>query len=105
MQVGRCSSTLRGGDDPAAAALALPIAHVSAGDPPFLTVHGTDDDLVPVDRSRRVATALRQVLAPASVIELRGVGHGFVGLSSSDVGLVRCSVDAFLTRWLGQPGG
>lgn len=93
------------GDDPATATLASPIAHVSAGDPPFLMVHGTDDDLVPVDQSRRMAAALRQVLAPASVIELRGVGHGFVGLSSSDVGLVRCTVDAFLTRWLGQPAG
>jgi acetyl esterase/lipase len=93
------------GDDPVTATLASPIAHVSAGDPPFLMIHGTDDDLVPVDQSRRMAAALRQVLAPASVIELRGVGHGFVGLSSSDVGLVRCTVNAFLTRWLGQPIG
>jgi hypothetical protein len=50
-----------------------------------------------------MADALRQVGTPASVLELRGVGHSFVGLAASDVGRVRCTVDAFLARWLGHP--
>lgn len=93
------------GNDPALATLASPIAHVSAGDPPFLLVHGTNDDLVPVNHARRMAAALRQAGTPASVLELRRVGHSFVGLASSDDDRVRCTVDVFLDRWLGQPHG
>lgn len=88
------------GDDPGIARLASPIAHVSAGDPPFLLLHGNDDPLVPVAQARRMADALRQVGSPATLMELRGVGHGFVGLAASDDATVRCTVDAFLTRWL-----
>jgi acetyl esterase/lipase len=88
------------GDRPEIATLASPIAHVTAGDPPFLLVHGTNDELVPVAQSRRMAAALRQVGTPASVLELRGTGHSFVGLAASDNDTVRCTVEAFLTRWL-----
>ena len=93
------------GNNPAVATLASPIAHVSAGDPPFLLVHGTDDDLVPVSHARRMAAALRQVGTPASVLELPGVGHSFVGLAASDDARVRCTVDAFLARSLAQAPG
>jgi acetyl esterase/lipase len=93
------------GNDLAIATLASPIAHVSAGDPPFLLVHGAGDELVPVRHARRMAAALRAVGTPASVLELRVVGHAFVGLASSDVARVRCTVDAFLARWLGRPTG
>jgi len=90
------------GDDPAIATLASPIAHVRAGAPPFLLIHGTDDPLVPVSHPRRMATSLRQVGTPASLIELNGIGHGFVGLIASSDPNVRCTVDGFLQRWLRQ---
>jgi acetyl esterase/lipase len=93
------------GNDLSVATLASPIAHASAGDPPFLLVHGVDDELVPVSHARRMAAALRQVGTPASVLELRGVGHSFVGLAASDIARVRCTVHAFLARWLGLPAG
>jgi acetyl esterase/lipase len=73
---------------------------VSAGDPPFLMLHGTDDPLVPVDHPRRMASALRRVGTPASVIELRRVSHAYVGTVTSGDATVRCTIDAFLTRWL-----
>ena len=88
------------GDAPAVARLASPIAHVSAGDPPFLMLHGTDDPLVPVDHPRRMARALRQAGTPASLIELGRIGHGYVGTVTSENATVRCTVDAFLARWL-----
>ena len=88
------------GDAPALAQLASPIAHVSAGDPPFLMLHGTDDPLVPVDHPRRMARALRAVGTPASVMELGDIGHGFVGMIASSDATVRCTVDAFLARWV-----
>jgi acetyl esterase/lipase len=88
------------GDEPALAALASPAAHVSAGDPPFLFVHGTEDDLVPVEQARRMKAALRQAGTRATLLELRGTGHAFVGLASSDIPEVRCTTLAFLERWL-----
>ena len=88
------------GDAPDLAALASPITHVGAGDPPFLVVHGARDDLVPVEHARRMAESLRAVGTPASVLELRREGHGYVGLTASGDATVRCTVDAFLARWL-----
>jgi len=88
------------GDAPRVAALASPIAHVRPGVPPFLFVHGTNDDLVPLDHARRMATTIRQVGGRATVIELRGRGHEFVGLATSSDARVRCATLAFLARWL-----
>ena len=88
------------GDDVALATLASPIAHVGADDAPFLLIHGTDDDLVPVSHPRRMAETLRRAGVPATVLELRGAGHGFVGFATSRDARVRCTVDAFLARWL-----
>jgi acetyl esterase/lipase len=90
------------GDDPATARLASPIAHVGAGDPPFLLVHGTNDDLVPVSHPRRMAEALQKAGTPASLIELPRIGHGFVGFVTGGEPTVRCTVEAFLARWLGD---
>lgn len=88
------------GDAPEVAALASPIAHVGAGAPPFLLVHGTEDDLVPVEHARRMAAALRAAGGRATVLELRGRGHEFVGLATSADPRVRCTTLAFLERWL-----
>jgi acetyl esterase/lipase len=90
------------GDDPDRAALASPIVHVSGGDPPFLLVHGTRDDLVPVAHSRRMAAALREVGTPATVLELPRTGHSFAGFTSNERADVRCTVTDFLARWLGR---
>lgn len=91
------------GDAPERAALASPIVHASAGDAPFLLVHGTEDELVPVEHSRRMVAALRRSGTPATVLELRRTGHEFVGLIASGDAAVRCTTEAFLARWLGPP--
>jgi len=88
------------GDAPRMAALASPIAHVRTGAPPFLLVQGSVDDLVPPDHARRMAAELRGVGTAATVLELRGVGHEFVGLATSGRAEVRCTTLAFLDRWL-----
>jgi acetyl esterase/lipase len=88
------------GDVPERARLASPLAHVSAGDPPFLLVHGTADELVPPDHSRYMAASLRRAGSPATVLELRGTRHAYVGLAESTDEVVRCTTAAFLDRWL-----
>jgi acetyl esterase/lipase len=90
------------GDDPELAALASPITHVGPGDAPMLLVHGTADALVPVEQSRRMREALRDAGVPATVVELRGVRHAFVGLATSERPAVRCTVLTFLDRWLSR---
>ena len=65
--------------DPERALFASPAVHASAGDPPFLLVHGTADDVVPIRRSMR--DTLRAAGVPATLVELPGVGHSFPELS------------------------
>lgn len=55
---------------------ASPITYVSADDPPFLLVHGTDDPLVPYDQSERFYDALEQEGVEALFITVEGGGHG-----------------------------
>ena len=87
------------GDAPDVAALASPILHVSERAAPFLLVHGTRDDLVPVEHARRMRDALRSAGVPASLLELREAGHGFPALHGPD-DPVGCTTFAFLDRWL-----
>jgi acetyl esterase/lipase len=88
------------GDAPGLAELASPIAHVGAQAAPFLLVHGTRDELVPVEHARRMRDALRGAGVPATVLELRGAGHEFPALDAPDRPEVGCTTLAFLERWL-----
>ncbi|HJT32837.1 MAG TPA: prolyl oligopeptidase family serine peptidase, partial [Pirellulales bacterium] len=55
---------------------ASPITYVSADDPPFLIVHGTEDPLVPYDQSERFYDALEQEGVEAIFVTVEGGGHG-----------------------------
>lgn len=62
-----------------AARSASPVTHATEDDPPFLIVHGTRDDLVPLGQSEaleRALAAARPVTAPL-LIRMNGAGHGF----------------------------
>jgi acetyl esterase/lipase len=56
---------------------ASPIAHVDAKACPFLVVHGTIDNLVPVAQARRFVTKLRDVGTDVTYVELAGAPHAF----------------------------
>lgn len=88
------------GDDPPRASLASPVAQVERRAPPFLLVHGTSDSLVPPRHAREMARALRAAGTPATVLDIPGIGHGYVGMLASRDARVRCTVEAFLARWL-----
>ncbi len=55
---------------------ASPISHVSVDSPPFLLIHGEQDDVVPIDQSERFAAALAAVGVPVQLIRVPGAGHG-----------------------------
>ena len=64
-------------ENPAAYERASPVHYVSRDDPPFLLFHGTNDALVPVDQSRRLAGKLRGAGVPVDLVVLEGEKHGF----------------------------
>ena len=57
-------------------AQASPVAHVSAGDPPFLIVQGTDDQVVPMAQSEQLAAQLRTDHVPVELVLVDGGRHG-----------------------------
>jgi acetyl esterase/lipase len=59
-----------------AARSASPTTYVSADDPPFLLIHGTEDPLVPFDQSDRLLAALEEEHVDAKLIKVQGGGHG-----------------------------
>jgi acetyl esterase/lipase len=56
---------------------ASPIAHVSGKTCPFLVVHGTIDNLVPVTQARRFVAMLRDAGTDVTYVELAGAPHAF----------------------------
>jgi len=63
--------------DPERFAQASPVFHVAEGAPPFVIVHGTDDEVVPVEQSRELYSALCSVGVPAQLHEFAGEGHSY----------------------------
>jgi acetyl esterase/lipase len=55
---------------------ASPLTHVAAGDPPFLIVQGTDDQVVPVSQSEHFAAQLRVDDVPVQLVLVDGGRHG-----------------------------
>jgi acetyl esterase len=53
-----------------------PIHHVSASAPPFLLIHGSDDDIVPIAQSEKFCGALRDAGASCELYRVDGAGHG-----------------------------
>lgn len=95
---------IRPEEDPERALLASPAVHASAGDPPFLLIHGTADDVVPVRQSRSMRDTLRAAGVPATLIELPGVGHSIPEFSSDPrFRASTCTILAFLRERL-RPG-
>ena len=45
-------------------------------DPPFLTIHGTNDTLVPFEQSVELTDSLQNAGAPAQLIPIQDGGHG-----------------------------
>ena len=61
------------------AALANPITHVDANDPPFLIVHGKLDKVVPLSQSELLAKALREKGVDVTLIKAPNLGHSYAG--------------------------
>lgn len=75
-----------------------PINHVSATSPPFLLIHGTDDNIVPVAQSERFCDTFRIAGAGCELYKVEGGGHGVRAWQSSRL----TDYKPFMVRWLRQ---
>lgn len=82
-------------ESPEKAKAASPITYVTSNDPPVLTVHGTQDPIVPYDQAVRFDAALRKAGVPSYFVTIRGGGHGDFGTVADD------RVKAFFDKYLG----
>ncbi|HWB21106.1 MAG TPA: alpha/beta hydrolase, partial [Phycisphaerales bacterium] len=55
---------------------ASPIDHIDAHDAPFLIIHGTDDNLVPLEQAQMMRDALKKAGVEVEYLEIEGEGHG-----------------------------
>ena len=83
-------------------AKASPITYVTKDDPPTLILHGTTDDVVPIDQADRLAAMLADLNIPYVYDRLEGWPH------SMDVAQPvneRCFwfIDRFLARYVPLP--
>lgn len=56
---------------------ASPVRHITRGDPPVFTIHGTNDATVPYAQARELDAALRRAGVTHLLLEMNGYGHGF----------------------------
>ncbi len=54
---------------------ASPLHHLVRGMPPTLIIHGTADEIVPIDQSHRACAALREIGNECTLVELPGQAH------------------------------
>ncbi|MBA3845892.1 MAG: alpha/beta hydrolase [Planctomycetes bacterium] len=96
---------LLGGDPaekPELAALASPTTHASAGDAPFLLLHGTRDGFIPAWQSRVLHAGLRGAGVPSRLVLVEGEPHGAWLLANDDV---KKAIDRFLDERLAATAG
>lgn len=96
------------GADPGAiperAAVASPVGHVDAGDPPTYLVHGTADQVVPSTQSALLADRLRDAGVPGEFVRLPGGNHAYDEVWSGWHGVTtRVTLGRFLDDHLPAP--
>jgi acetyl esterase/lipase len=64
-------------DHAAVAKEASPVTHISAGDAPFFTAHGTKDLIVPFSQAEELHAELTQAGVPSILQQVTHGGHGF----------------------------
>lgn len=80
----------------ALAALVSPLTHITPDDAPQFIAHGDRDTVVPLKQSRRLRDAYLAASLPASLTEVPGAGHGFLGVDVENA--ARAFIVAELSR-------
>ncbi|CAM3390148.1 alpha/beta hydrolase [Mycobacterium intermedium] len=84
---------------PAVFRAASPIARVHTNAPPFLVIHGTRDNVIPVAQAHSFVERLRAVSrSVVAYLELPGAGHGFDLLDGARTGSMSHAIALFLNQ-------
>jgi acetyl esterase/lipase len=62
---------------------ASPITHITLDDPPFLLIHGDQDELVPVEQSQLMYERLVEAGVPAQLVIVKNARHSMSALSGT----------------------
>jgi acetyl esterase/lipase len=62
---------------------ASPITHVTEDDPPFLLIHGDQDEVVPVEQSQLIYDRLVQANVPAQLVIVKNARHSLIAPDGS----------------------
>ena len=84
--------------------LASPISHVTPESPPFLLIHGDQDELVPYQQSQLMYERLMQMNIPARLVIVKNASHAFLdtnGSMSPSLAELNTILLEFLTKYLG----
>lgn len=63
--------------------LASPITHVTVDDPPFLLIHGDQDEVVPFEQTQLMYDRLVQTNVPAQLVIVKNAGHSLTAPDGS----------------------
>ncbi|HKI42438.1 MAG TPA: alpha/beta hydrolase [Mycobacterium sp.] len=78
---------------------ASPIARVHRNAPPFLIIHGSRDNVIPVEQAHSFVERLRAVShSTVGYLELPGAGHGFDLLDGHRAGIAAHATSLFLNH-------
>lgn len=83
-------------------ARAIPVRRVRAGAPPFLLIHGADDDVVPASASAELAAALAAVNVPVELKIYPTLMHPGPLLALSDTFAYRAPVRNDMLAWIAR---
>lgn len=76
-----------------------PLTYVKSGLPPIITIHGTNDPLVPYQEAVQLHEALDRVGAPNELITIPGGGHGSQFWSREDNWKAQSAIFEFLKKY------
>jgi len=82
---------------------ASPVTWISSDDPPFLILHGDQDDVVPLSQSQSLYDHLIAVGVTADFVEVKNAGHGFRPMGEEIVpsrGEISELIASLFDRWL-----
>jgi acetyl esterase/lipase len=80
--------------------MANPITYVRPGAPPFLLIHGDQDDIVPIGQSELLSQALHAAGNDVTFIPVAGAGHNF-GADEASWATAQSQILAFFAEHLG----
>jgi acetyl esterase/lipase len=77
---------------------ASPVTYIASGDPPFLLMHSTDDEIVYPQQSQEMAWDLAANHVPHELVMVDGGGHEFdnAGEQPTEAGIAKAIVQFFI---------